>query len=304
MKLGLQIPNYTWEGGHGELATQLGAIARRAEEVGFASLWVMDHFFQIDFVGPAEMDMLEAYTVLGYLAAQTRTIELGTMVTGNTYRHPGILVKTMTTLDVLSQGRAWFGVGAGWYEREHVGLGVPFPSLKERFERLEETLRIAQQMWSGNRGAFEGRHYQLGETMCVPPPVARPHPPILIGGVGEQKTLRLVARHAQACNLFEFLGLDVLKHKLDVLRGHCETEGRPYEDIEKTSLGAVTLTRSGSNGEVSPAQLLDKLHALADLGFDHAIYSFKNVTDPAVFDLLATEVIPAASRIPVQGRPA
>ena len=303
MKLGLQIPNFTWTGGPAQLARHLAQIARRAEQAGFSSLWVMDHFFQIEFVGAADMDMLEGYSVLSYLAAHTSRIGLGTMVTGNTYRHPGILVKTVTTLDTLSEGRAWFGVGAGWYEREHRGLGVTFPSLSERFERLEETLRIALQMWAGNRGAFEGRHYTLEETMCVPAPVARPHPPILIGGMGEQKTLRLVARYAQGCNLFEFAGNDVLKKKLDILREHCRAEGRPYDGIEKTTLGMLYLDGKGAQGAVSPAQLLERLHGLAELGIDQAIYRFRDVTDPALFDLLGSEVIPAASKIPVAGRP-
>jgi luciferase-like monooxygenase len=176
MRLGLQIPNFSWPKGPAALAETLRRIATIADEGGFASVWVMDHFFQIPPVGPAETDMLEGYSALAHLAAVTRRVRLGTMVTGVTYRHPGVLVKTVTTLDVLSGGRAALGIGAAWFEREHRGLGVPFPPLAERFERLEEALRIAKQMWSGQVAPFAGRHYALAETLCVPQPLSRPHP--------------------------------------------------------------------------------------------------------------------------------
>ena len=252
MRLGLHVNRFTWPGGPTQIAPTLAAIARRAEEAGFSSLSVMDHFFQIAGVGPPEWDMLEAYTTLGFVAAQTKRLRLGTMVTGVTYRHPGILVKTATTLDVLSGGRSFFGVGAAWYEAEHVGLGVPFPPVKERFERLEETLQIALAMWSGQEDSFHGKHYRLERLLCVPPPIQRPHPPIVIGGGGERKTLRLVARYADACNLFEALGIDELRRKLDVLREHCETVGRPYDAIEKSVNARLNLTRDG-RGRTGPA---------------------------------------------------
>src|SRR3954470_13461730 len=202
MKVGLQVNNFTWEGGDAQIGQKLAAIARSADEAGFDSIWVMDHFFQIQGLGPAEWPMLEGYSALAYMAAITKNIKLGTMVTGVTYRYPGILVKTVTTLDVLSGGRAYLGIGAGWNERESRGLGVPFPATAERFERLEEALQIAHQMWSGEIKPYSGKHYHLEEAMNHPPTLSRPHPPVMVGGMGEKKTLRLVAQYADACNLF------------------------------------------------------------------------------------------------------
>ncbi len=212
-----------------------------------ASFWVMDHFFQIGMVGPPENEMLEGYTALAFAAGVTERIRLGTMVTGVTYRHPGVLVKTVTTLDVLSGGRAILGIGAAWNEEEHRGLGVPYPALGERFERLEETLRIAHQMWSGDDSPFAGKHYQLQRPLNSPPALSQPHPPILVGGGGEKKTLRFVAKYADACNIFE-MGVDGVRQKLDVLQEHCETEGRPYGEIEKTTAGPARPVRQRSRG--------------------------------------------------------
>ena len=203
---------------------------------------------------------------------------------------------------MLSNGRAYFGIGAAWNEEEHRGLGVPFPPLAERFERLEETLQIAQQMWSGDENPYTGRHYQLERPLNSPQPVQRPHPPILVGGGGERKTLRLVARYADACNLFAYGDLSILKHKLEVLHRHCEAVGRPYEQIEKTSLGQVHLTRDGRNGSLTPAAAVEHFTVLAELGIDHAIFSMPNVHEQEPFELLASEVIPAAQKIPVAGR--
>jgi len=241
VKIGLQVPSFSWPGGAPEIGATFAEIARNADDASFASFWVMDHFFQIPIVGPAKQEMLESYSALSFAAGVTRRVALGAMVTGVTYRNPGVLVKTATTLDVLSGGRAYLGLGAAWFEREHRGLGVMFPPLGERFERLEETLRIAKQMWSQSDGPFQGKYYRLAETLCSPAPVSRPHPRILIGGQGEKKTLRLVARYADACNLFEFLGRETLARKLDVLRRHCDTEQRDYATIEKTTLGTVLL---------------------------------------------------------------
>jgi F420-dependent oxidoreductase-like protein len=302
MKIGLQVNRFTWEGGDAQIGPLFADIGRQAEEAGFDSLWVMDHFFQIPGLGAAEEPMLEAYTALGYIAGVTSRIKLGTMVTGGTYRQPGLLVKTVTTLDVLSGGRAYFGIGAGWFEREHIGLGVPFPPLKERFERLEETLQIAHMMWSGEVGKFEGRHYNLGETLNNPQALSKPHPPILVGGGGEQKTLRFVAKYGDACNIFSRLGDDVVRHKLDVLRGHCEREGRPYEQIEKTSLGRVTITRDGGGDTMSVQQAIDYFGAQAALGFDHALISMGNVSDPGVFDPFRETIVPAVHGMAVAGR--
>ncbi len=302
MRVGLQVPNFTWSRDQGQLGDTFGLIAERAERAGFYSLWVMDHFFQIRGVGPAENEMLEGWSALAFAAGRTNHIKLGTMVTGVTYRHPGLLVKTATTLDVLSHGRAYLGIGAAWNEEEHKGLGVPFPPLAERFERLEETLQIAHQMWSGDEKPFEGKHYQLARPLNSPQAVQKPHPPILIGGTGEKKTLRLVAQYADACNLFARLGKDELKRKLDILRDHCQTLGRPYEEIEKTALDNMTITRDGRSGSLTPAAVIENLGKLAEQGFDQTIFSLNNVADLEPFDLLATEIIPAVEKIQVAGR--
>ena len=289
MRLGLQIPSFTWPEGPAALAATLRRIAATADEGGFASLWVMDHFFQIPLVGPAEHEMLEGYSTLAFLAAATRRVRLGTLVTGVTYRNPGVLVKTVSTLDVLSGGRATLGIGAAWFEREHLGLGVPFPPLRERFERLEDALRIAKQMWSGKAAAFAGRHYALAETLCVPQPLRRPHPPILIGGMGERRTLRLVARHADACNLFAYAGASEVGRKLDVLRRHCDGEKRDFDAIERTTLGSVQL----APGKQSPADVIRELRELAKVGVQHAIVNLPNVHEIAPLETLAKEVVPA-----------
>lgn len=302
MKLGLQVPVFTYPQGQEQLGDMFGLIAERAERAGLYSLWVMDHFFQIGFAGPPEMEMLEGWSALAFAAGRTNRIKLGTMVTGITYRHPGLLVKTATTLDVLSHGRAYFGVGAAWNEEEHMGLGVLFPSLSERFERLEETLQIARQMWTGDETPFAGKHYQLQRPLNSPQVVQKPHPPILIGGGGEKKTLRLVAKYGDACNLFAGFGGDTLEHKLNVLREHCAAEGRPYEEIEKTTLSSFALTRDGRNDTVSASQAIEIFAALARLGIDQAIFSLLNVSDLEPFDVLANEVVPAVEKIAVAGR--
>ena len=302
MRVGLQVPNFTWPNGQSHLGDTFGLIAERAERAGFYSLWVMDHFFQIRGVGPAENEMLEGWSALAFAAGRTNRIKLGTMVTGVTYRYPGILVKTATTLDALSHGRAYLGIGAAWNEQEHLGLGVPFPPLKERFERLEETLQIALQMWAGDEKPYEGKHARLERPLNSPRSVQQPHPPILIGGGGEQKTLRLVAQYADACNLFARMGKEVVQHKLEVLRAHCERLGRPYEQIEKTTLDTLRLSRDGSNGTLTPAAAIDYFGGLAELGIDQALFSLPNVHDLEPFDLLATEVIPAVTKITPAGR--
>ena len=302
MRLGLQVPNYTWPKGQADLGDNFGLIAERAERAGFYSFWVMDHFFQIGGVGPAENEMLESYTALAFAAGRTNRIKLGALVTGVSYRHPGILVKTVTTLDVLSHGRAYFGIGAAWNEQEHLGLGVPFPPLAERFERLEETLQIAHQMWAGDEKPFEGKHYHLARPLNSPQPVQKPHPPILIGGSGERKTLRLVAQYGDACNLFARLPQEELQRKLDVLRDHCQSAGRPYEQIEKTTLDIIHLTRDGRNRTTTPAAAIEHFAYLASMGIDQAIFSMPNVYDLEPFDLLATEIVPVIEKIPVAGR--
>lgn len=302
MRLGLQVPIFTWPNGQSQLGKTFGEIAERADKAGLYSMWVMDHFFQIGFAGPPENEMLEGWMALAFAAGKTSRIKLGTLVTGVTYRYPGLLVKTATTLDVLSQGRAYFGVGAAWNEEEHLGLGVPFPPVAERFERLEETLQIALQMWAGDDKPYQGKHYQLARPLNSPQSVQRPHPPILIGGSGERKTLRLVAQYGDACNLFARMGKQVLQHKLDILREHCQAVGRPYEQIEKTTLDSIKLTRDGRDGSITPAAAVEFFAELASMGIDQAIFSLQNVSDPGVFDLLATEVIPQVNKITVAGR--
>ncbi|MDE3204933.1 MAG: LLM class F420-dependent oxidoreductase [Acidobacteriota bacterium] len=231
--LDLHVHRFDWAGGPAGIGPGVLDLARRAEAIGVRTLSFMDHFFQMEQMAPAEDPMLEGYTALGFVAAATERLRLRLLVTGVTYRHPGLLAKTVTTLDVLSQGRAELGLGAAWYEREHRGLGVPFPPLSDRFEMLEEALQICLQMWSDDNGPFEGRHYQLAETLCSPPPLSQPRPRILIGGGGERKTLRLVARYADACNFFG--GRDEIVHKLDVLRRHCDDFGRDPNEIEVTA---------------------------------------------------------------------
>ena len=291
MKLGLQIPMFTWPGGAGEMGQRLGDIAGTAEDSGFSSVWVMDHYFQIPMVGAVELDMLEAYTALGYLAGHTSRVRLGTMVTGVTYRHPGILAKQVTTLDVLSGGRAWLGIGAAWFDREHHGLGVPFPSLRERFERLEEALQITLQMWSDNDGPYEGKHYQLAETISSPQPLSKPRPPILIGGGGERKTLKLVARYADACNFFGDPA--TVRHKLEVLRQHCQDEGRNYDEIEKTVLFVLNVGREGENA----GQLVEQLGAFAEAGAQTVIGALIGVEHIAPIEVMGRDVIPQVAEL-------
>ncbi|WP_280418135.1 LLM class F420-dependent oxidoreductase [Nocardia carnea] len=263
MELGFHVPIFEIDGGTAAIAGELARVGAAAEAAGASWLSFMDHFFQIEPTGlPAEANMLEGYTSLGFMAAHTSTIELGLLVTGVTYRHPGLLAKIVTTLDVLSGGRAALGIGAAWFEREHHGLGVPYPATGERFDRLEETLRICGQMWDpDNNGPFEGKYYQLAETLCAPQPLHRPK--VLIGGGGEKRTLRLVARYGDACNLFAS-GTEEVAHKLDVLRRHCDDVGTDYERIRKTVLA----------GSPDPAALDDfvrQMSGYADLGVHTAI---------------------------------
>jgi len=289
MKIGLQIPSFTWPGGAGAIRGTLADIAHAAEAADFHSLWVMDHFFQITYVGPHTQEMLEGYSALSYLAGVTEKVKLGTLVTGVTYRYPGILVKTATTLDVVSGGRSYFGIGAAWNEQESRGLGTPFPPISERFEMLEEAVQIAKQMWSDNNGPYHGKHYTLEETLCNPQPLSRPYPPIMIGGGGEKKTLRLVAQYADACNLFD--DLDSVRHKLEVLRRHCDAVGRDFDTIEITTLGTVHL----APGKMSARDVIEKCKALSGLGVDHAIFNMRNVHEIQPLEVFGKEIIPAVA---------
>jgi F420-dependent oxidoreductase-like protein len=259
MRLGLHLVNFDAVGGPAALAPQLASVGTAVEQAGFDNLSVMDHFLQLEFMGPPSSAMLEGYTTLGFLAAHTSTVDLQLLVTGITYRHPGLLAKIVATLDVLSGGRAVLGLGAAWYEREHRALGVPYPPLGERFERLEETLQIVRQMWSADDGPYAGQHYRLAGTICSPQPL-RPVP-VMLGGSGEQKTLRLVARYADACNLFANaeLGPAGIERKLAVLARHCSEVGRDYAEIAKTILWT---------GDCDPIGFVEAMKPYADLGID------------------------------------
>jgi len=290
MKLGLQIPDFTWPNGPAALRRDLADVAKAADDAGFEHLAVMDHFFQIRAVGPVGNDMLEAYTTLGYLAAHTERAKLLTVITGVLYRQPGVLAKAVTTLDVLSGGRAMLGIGAGWNDEESRGLGFPFPPTAERFDMLEETLRYVLQMWSDDDGPFSSDHIEAERLMNVPQALSTPHPPIMVGGSGEQKTLRLVAKYGDACNIFN--GPE-LQHKLDVLRRHCETEGRDYADITKTVYHTLDI---GPRGEKT-GELKAELERLRGLGVDAAIGAIPGIPDTGLIDTFARDVIPFAERL-------
>jgi F420-dependent oxidoreductase-like protein len=288
MKIGLHVSNFTWPDGSATIAADLARVAAAAEEQGFAKLSVMDHVWQIGPIGPPEYDMLEAYTTLGFLAARTTRIGLLAWVTAVVYREPGLLAKAVTTLDVLSGGRAWLGIGAAWNEPEARGLGLPFPATAERFERLEEALEICLQMWSDDDKPYSGKHYRLERTLNSPQALSRPHPPILIGGAGERKTLRLVAQYAQACNLFP--GPE-LEHKLDVLRRHCDAVGRDYDEIEKTVMGPLD---PGPRGE-RVGDLINGMRRLAGLGISHYHGSVPDAASTSRIELLGARVIPVVA---------
>ncbi|QKV76582.1 LLM class F420-dependent oxidoreductase [Amycolatopsis sp. Hca4] len=290
MKLGLQIPDFTWPNGAAALGADLAAVVRAGDQAGFDSIAVMDHFFQIGSVGPAENDMLEAYTTLGFIAAHTERAKLLTVVTGVLYRHPGLLAKAITTLDVLSGGRAVLGIGAGWNEEESRGLGFPFPSVAERFELLEENLQYVLQMWAEGDAPFKSKHFDAERLLNVPQALQKPRPLIMIGGGGEKKTLRLVAKYADACNLFN--GPE-LERKLDVLRQHCENEGRDYDSIVKTVYHILDV---GENGEKS-GELLAELERLNGLGIQVALGMVPHVHRTAALEKFATDVIPAAEKL-------
>jgi F420-dependent oxidoreductase-like protein len=284
MQIGLHVTRFNWPEGDAAIRPRVAAIARRADEAGFAGFWPMDHFFQIPVGGrPAEEPMLEGYTLLSFAAGVTERISLGTLVTGVTYRHPGILVKTVTTLDVLSGGRAWLGAGAGYQQDEARDLGLPLPPPRERFEHLEDTIRLAAQMWQGDTTPFHGRHARLERPTSSPRPVTTPHPPILIGGTGERRTLRLVAQYADACNVFDIPDNGVtIRHKLAVLRQHCTTIGRDDADITKTVSTAL------ADGEPA-ARFAERCAQLKSYGIDHivAITRGRPLTVPDL-ELLAT----------------
>ena len=292
MKIGLQIPSFTWPGGDAAIGPILARIAETADAVGFDSLWVMDHFYQIRGVGRPEEPMLEGWSALAFMAAHSRRATLGLMVGGVHYRQAALWAKAATTLDVLSGGRSYLGIGAAWNEEESHGLGFPMPPLGVRFEMLEETLQIVHAMWQGERGSgepFHGKHYQAERLLNSPQALGKPHPKIIIGGGGEQKTLRLVAKYADACNIFG--GPDQLTHKFSVLRERCAEVGRPFEEIERTNLAHVDLTRQ------APAEVVDGFGRLAEVGVQHVVFNLTGVDDVANIETLGRDVIPQVHAI-------
>jgi F420-dependent oxidoreductase-like protein len=294
VKFGLQIPSFSYPGGPAEIAPTLARIVRTADDAGFDSIWVMDHFFQIRSVGRAEEPMLEGMTALGWMAAHSERARLGLMVGGVHYRHPGLWIKAATTLDVLSGGRAWFGIGAAWNQQESEALGFPFPPLGVRFELLEDTLRMAHGMWSGELGSeedFEGRQYRATRLLNSPQSISRPRIPIMIGGGGEQKTLRLVAQYADATNVFG--GPEKIHHKWQVLKAHCEAVGRPYDEIERSTLqGGLWVNRDGSGGRETPARIIDRYGQLGDAGAQHILFSIRDAWETDQIELLGSTVLP------------
>ena len=294
MKIGLQISSFTWPGGDAQLGETLAGIVRTADDAGFDSIWVMDHFLQIGSVGKPDDPMLEGMTALGFMAAHSKRARLGLMVGGIHYRQAGMWLKAATTLDVLSGGRAWFGIGAAWNEQESAALGFPMPPLGSRFEMLEETLQIVREGWQGEHGseaAFDGRHYQASRLLNSPQALSKPHPPILIGGGGERRTLKLVAKYADACGVF---GTDPeqLRHKYDVLRRHCEDVGRDYDSIEKTFLTGVSITPDGAHSSLTPDGLVERLGRTTEVGAQHAIFGIRDVHDLSKLELIGSHVIP------------
>ena len=299
MKVGLQIIRFDWSNNMHNIRDRLTDIAKLADEAGFYSLWVMDHFFQMggEF-GPADAPMLEGYSTINYLAGITSRVRVGTLVTGNSYRYPGLLIKMVSTLDVLSGGRAYLGIGAGWYQREARGLGLPLPAVNERFARLEETLQIAKHMWSGQRTPYLGKYYQLQEPINCPQPLQQPHPPILIGGEGKRKTLRLVAQYGDACNLFaggnasEYAeGIESIRSKLAVLRQHCEIIGRPYDEIERTALVGAHLTQTPT----ANSDIVRLCQSLAELGVQHVIFNMPNY-ELKLLETFIKEILPKVEK--------
>jgi F420-dependent oxidoreductase-like protein len=293
MKVGLQISSFTWPGGTEAIGPTLAGIVRQADDVGFDSIWVMDHFFQIRSVGRTEEPMLEGWTTLGFMAALTRRARLGLMVGGVHYRYPGLWIKAATTLDVLSGGRAWLGIGAAWNEEESKGLGFPFPPLAERFEMLEETLQIGHQLWTGehgSEGSFAGRHFQANRLLNSPQSISRPRVPIMVGGGGERKTLRLVAQYADACNVFGTP--EAIARKYRILDAHCAAVGRDPREIERSTLQDVRIGVGGGRGSETAGRLVDRFGELSDAGAQHVILSVSGLPDPAPLELLGRDVLP------------
>jgi F420-dependent oxidoreductase-like protein len=298
VKIGLQINRFDWPGGTTAIGPTLARIVRSADDAGFDSLWVMDHFFQIRGIGPAEDPMLEGWTTLGFMAANSSRARLGLMVGGVHYRLPGLWVKAATTLDVLSGGRAYLGIGAAWNQDESDALGFPMPPLRTRFEMLEETLRIAHAMWQGERGtqeAFAGSQYVAGRLLNSPQSISRPRVPIMIGGGGEKKTLRLVAQYADATNVFG--GPEMIARKYAILREHCKEVGRPYAEIERSTLQNTRLSATGGEGGETPEAAAARFAPLAEAGAQHVVLGIGNIEQPGV-EVLAARLATLVHAIP------
>jgi F420-dependent oxidoreductase-like protein len=299
MKVGLQISSFTWPGGAEAIAPTLARIVRDADDMGFDSIWVMDHFFQIRGVGKVEEPMLEGMTTLGFMAAHSSKARLGLMVGGVHYRHPGLWVKSTTTLDVLTGGRAWLGIGAAWNEEESRALGFPFPPLGVRFELLEETLQIGHELWLGERGSegrFDGRHYRAERLLNSPQAISRPRVPIMVGGGGERKTLRLVAQYADACNVFG--SPENVARKYAILDAHCHDVGRDPREIERSTLQNVRVGPAGADRTESPQEVVDRFGELSDAGVGHVIFELKDVHIDEYRDIVGRDIIPALHALP------
>jgi F420-dependent oxidoreductase-like protein len=292
MHIGLQIPSFKMPGGTAAIRPKLKEVVTTAEEAGFYSLWVMDHYYQIKgLFGEAYTDpMLEAYTTLGYFAGLTEKAYLGVLVTGVIYRHPSVLIKMVNTLDILSGGRAYFGIGAAWYEEEAKGYGIPYPSTSERFEQLEDNLKLAKALWAGEETSFAGKHFSAPAITNNPRPLSQPHPRIMVGGTGPNKTLRMVAQYADACNIGDWVGTENMQKALDGLKKHCETLGRDYTTIEKTSLCTVHLSGNDTAGST-----IRRIQELAGMGFTHAIFNMPDVYKITSLETFAKEIVPAVA---------
>jgi F420-dependent oxidoreductase-like protein len=294
MRIGLQIPSFKYPGGTAAIRPKLKEIVTTAESAGFYSLWVMDHYYQIKgLFGEAYTDpMLEAYTTLGYIAGLTEKAYLGVLVTGVIYRHPSVLMKMVNTLDILSGGRAYLGIGAAWYEEEAKGYGIPYPSTSERFEQLEDNLKLAKSLWDSDEISFDGKHFSAPAITNNPRPLSNPHPRILIGGTGPNKTLRMVAQYADACNIGDWVGIENMQKALDALKGHCESLGRDYDTIEKTSLGTVHLS-----GDDTVVSIIRRIKELSEMGFSHAIFNMPDVSKITPLEIFAKEIIPVVAEL-------
>jgi F420-dependent oxidoreductase-like protein len=292
MHVGLQIPSFKYPGGTAAIRPRLKEIVTTAEGSGFYSLWVMDHYYQIKgLFGEAYTDpMMEAYTTLGYFAGLTKKAYLGALVTGVIYRHPSVLMKMVNTLDILSGGRGYLGIGAAWYEEEAKGFGIPYPPTSERFEQLEDNLQLAKALWDSNEAAFEGQHFSAPAITNNPRPISNPHPRIMIGGTGPKKTLRMVAQYADACNIGDWVGTENMKKALDTLKEHCETQGRDYSTVEKTTLGTAHLS-----GDDTVDSIISRIKELSEMGFTHAIFNMPDVYKITPLETFAKEIIPAAA---------